>query len=122
MIIANEWTIKFLYKNYQQKMDSIEWDYHTDKYEDYSQYQNDKKYYEEKYVQAMRLIFSKQNLSFGYFAVAEDFIEQAYDGIFTASDGIGYWVDWDGNKIEPFSFSAGAKRPKDAVFVAWYNK
>ena len=121
MIIPDELTIKFLYIDYQRKMNSLEWDYHTDRYESYAQYQNDKKYYEERYIQAMRLIFSK-NLSFDYFAVAEDFIEQAYSGSFNCCDGIGYWVDWDGNEIEPFSFSARAKKPKDAVFVAWYNK
>lgn len=118
----DKWTIKFLYKDYQHRMSAIEQDYRNKIYEDYSQYEDDKNYFENKYIQAMRLIFSVPRLSYGYLAVAEDFIDQAYEGSFTSYDGIGYWIDWEGNKLGPFSFSAGAKRPEGAEFIAWYNK
>ena len=122
MIEPDEWTIKFLYRDYQYRMNMIEQEYRNKNYKDYSQYEDDKNYFENKYIQAMRLIFSVPHLNFCYLAVAEDFIDQVYQGSFTSYDGVGDWIDWEGNTLGHFSFSAGAKIPEGTEFVAWYNK
>ena len=129
--MIDPFTIGWLYDNYHRAMDKIEEDYKNGGYtevvdgltmNDWNTYYADKEYTRKVYIQAMTLVTSIEKLSFAYFVPAEVFIEQAYQGCFTGYDGSGYWVDWDGNEIGRFSFSAGAKMPDDAVFVAWYNK
>ena len=118
------WTIKSLYHDYWRRLNKIDKEYQNSarEVEDYIQYKEDVEYFEKRYIQAMRLVFIKNELSYGgYFAVAEDFIDCAIEGGFNQYDGVGYWVDWDGNEIAPLSFASTATRPENAEFIAWYN-
>ena len=89
---------------------------------DWNTYYADKEYTRKVYIQAMMLVTSIERLSFAYFVPAEDFIQGAINGSFNEYDGNGFWIDWNGNEIDYFSWEDGAKMPDDAVFVAWYNK
>ena len=103
-------------------MNSIEYNYYSGNYETYTQYNEDKEYFERHYIKAMILVNQNEKLSFAYFVPAEEFIQEAANGDFNEYDGHGYWIDWDGNEICDISWEIGATMPKNAVFVAWYNK
>lgn len=57
----------------------------------------------------------------GFVMPIEMFLDWAIDGFITDYDGIGYWLDKDGNRICRFNFYDDSL-PEEAMFVAWYNK
>ena len=131
MIEIDPFTIGWLYDSYHRAMDKIEKDYKNGEYTevingltitDWNTYYADKEYTQKVYIQAMILVTSIERLSFAYFVPVEEFIQDAMNGSFNEYDGNGFWIDWNGNEIDRFSWEDGATMPDNAIFVAWYNK
>lgn len=74
------------------------------------------------YIQAARLIFTKEQLSFGELMTVENFIKDQKCGGLIPSDGIGYYIDFDGNELGYVNWHNFHAYPEGTVFVAWYNK
>jgi hypothetical protein len=75
------------------------------------------------YTQAMKLLFSKPELSFCDLMPVEQFAEAVENGGFTSYDGVGDYLDFEGNDLEvPINWNYPFDYPDKAVFVAWYNK
>lgn len=58
-------------------------------------------------------------------AVAFDFLEAVKLNFFTDYDGIGYFLNYDGERIGKLRCNVQwllDNRPKEAYFVAWYGK
>lgn len=77
---------------------------------------------EDKYIQMTRLVFTKSILSFGELMTIETFIQCQKNGSFISYDGLGYYLDWEGNKLGDINWNNYDKYPEGTVFVAWYNK
>ena len=131
MIEIDPFTIGWLYDSYHRAMDKIEKDYKNGEYTEvingltmnyWNTYHADKEYTQKVYIQAMMLVTSIERLSFAYFVPVEEFIQDAMNGSFNEYDGNGFWIDWNGNEIDRFSWEDGATMPDNAIFVAWYNK
>jgi hypothetical protein len=50
------------------------------------------------------------------------FIDWTNYGSITPYDGSGYFLDENGQRIGPLTWSDKDEQVQDAVFVAWYNK
>lgn len=75
------------------------------------------------YAQAMKLLFSKPELSFCTLMPIEEFVEIVEDGGINQYDGTGDYLDFDGNDLnEPINWNYPSDYPDKAEFVAWYNK
>ena len=118
-MMPNEWTIKHLYHYYAGRKAVTENYYHGGIFS-YSQYDQVRKTIDEEYVQAMRLIFTRKELSYGMVLPVAEFAEQWNDGSFCDYDGVGYFLDWEGNELD--TLHNFEKVPEGTRFVAWYNK
>lgn len=58
---------------------------------------------------------------FGFVMPIDMFCEWVKAGYITDYDGIGYFLDYEGNRLEGDVFDEYFV-PDDALFVAWYNK
>jgi hypothetical protein len=58
---------------------------------------------------------------YGFIMPIEMFLDWCIAGYLTSYDGVGYWTDIEGNRIEIFNFN-GEELPEQAVFVDWYNR
>lgn len=74
------------------------------------------------YTQATKLIFSKEEFSFGELMTVENFVKEQESGGFISYDGTGYYIDFDGNKLGQVHWHNFYNYPEGTVFVAWYNK
>ena len=119
MIQPDEWTIKHLYQYYAHRSFVTDNYYETGIFS-YKQFCEVRETVDKEYIQAMRLIFSKRNLSFGMVLPVAEFAEEWNDGSFNECDGIGYFLDWDGNELGPINNFQDV--PEGTRFVAWYNK
>lgn len=119
MIEPDEWTIKHLYQYYAYRTEATQ-KYYDNGLTDYEQFCKVRETVDKEYIQAMRLIFSKQSLSFGMVLPVAEFAEEWNDGSFDECDGIGYFLDWDGNELGPINNFLNV--PEGTKFVAWYNK
>ena len=85
----------------------------------YNQYHEVQDRINDDYIQAMKLVFTQEEYSYGLFIPAPAFAEDWMRGCFTDYDGIGYFVDWQGNEIGPIDWETYTDKVR---FVAWYNK
>ena len=83
---------------------------------------SDEERLDDLYTHAIQLVFAKERLHNTYLVRAETFKQEVMDGSFNNYDGIGYYLDWDGNEIGGVDCSNMRHIPENAVFVAWYNK
>ena len=115
----DKWTIKHLYHYYAGRKAATE-KFYKEGIFSYSQREEVDKTTDEEYIQAMRLIFTRKELSYGMVLPVAEFAEEWNDGSFNECDGIGYFLDWDGNELGPINNFR--KVPEGTRFVAWYNK
>lgn len=112
------WTIHYLYSYYMGSMNELEREY-KEKQISYDKYDETRKRINNDYVQAMKLVFTNKHYSYGLLIPAPAFAKAWIDGDYCDYDGIGYFVDWDGNEICPLNWK---KYTDEVRFVAWYNK
>lgn len=117
----DNWAIRHVLDNYAAMYYENE-----DKYMagdiNFSQYDDIKEKNVKTAIQAMRLVFTNNNYSFGDLMPVECFIDSVISGYFTSWDGTGYYVDFDGNELGYVNWDDPEDYPEDTVFVAWYNK
>jgi hypothetical protein len=58
----------------------------------------------------------------GFVMPIDMFIDWTNYGSITPYDGSGYFLDENGQRIGPLTWSDKDEQVQDAVFVAWYNK
>lgn len=75
-----------------------------------------------RYARATYLLFTEKVPSFTDLMTVDTFIEIVKHGGINGYDGVGSWLDWDGNVLGPVGWSAADEMPDAADFVAWYNK
>lgn len=120
-INPDQWTLKYLFRNYYDERRALKTENHKDHINFSTIYDLQEKL-EDKYIQMIRLVFTKDNLSFGELMTIETFIECQKNGSFISYDGLGYYLDWEGNKLGNINWNNYDKYPEGTVFVAWYNK
>ena len=72
--------------------------------------------------QMIYLAYTNEKYSFADLYIVEAFSEMQWHGLFNCCDGDGYYLDFDGNELDSINWYEPEDYPKDAVFVAWYNK
>ena len=115
----DEWTIKYLYRYYAGRKAATE-KFYKEGIFSYSQREEVDKTTDEEYIQAMRLVFSNKHLAYGMVLPVAEFAEEWNDGSFCDYDGVGYFLDWEGNELD--TLHNFEKVPEGTRFVAWYNK
>ena len=118
---VDEWTIKSLFQEYHAELTKLETE-HRKNHIDFSTFYDKEEELGEKYAQMTRLAFSIDRLAFSYLTTAENFVRQVKTGYFNSYDGVGYYLDWDGNELGYINWSDPDKWPENTVFFAWYNK
>lgn len=73
-------------------------------------------------VQAIKLIFTKPEYSYADLMPFDYFINCVIEGYFTSYDGTGYYIDFNGNKLDYINWDNPEDYPEETVFIAWYNK
>lgn len=73
-------------------------------------------------AQIMKLKSTKEQFSYGDLMLVETFNTCVKGGSFTPYDGIGCYIDFDGNELGDINWNFIENYPKETVFVAWYNK
>ena len=73
-------------------------------------------------IQAIKLIFTKEDYTYCDLMPIEHFVDSAVSGYFIPFDGVGYYVAFDGTELGIVNCDDPRVYPKEAVFVAWYNK
>lgn len=89
---------------------------------DISEYYEDKNNYEKLYAQAFKLLFTKEDISYGDIFLKDDFIRATQAGFFIPYDGEGYYADFNGNELGDINWDNPNDYPKATVYVVWYNK
>ena len=89
-----------------------------------SYFEYDKKYEEltNKVAQAIKILFKEEKFSFADIYFVEDFNKSSELGYFNFFDGVGYYVDEEGNELGSINWNNLNDYPKNALFVLWYNK
>lgn len=78
--------------------------------------------YETLYAQAIKLLFTKKELSDADILLKDEFfLCAAHEGI-TPSDGDGAYIDLYGNEVGDINWNNLNDYPQETVFVAWWNK
>lgn len=78
--------------------------------------------YETLYAQAIKLLFTKEELSYADIFLKEEFFLCATNGGIISYDGDGCYVDFDGNELGDINWNNLNDYPEATVYVAWYNK
>ena len=73
-------------------------------------------------AQIMKLKSTKEQFSYGDLMLVETFNKYARSGYLIPYDGVGCYVDFNGNELGDINWFNIEDYPKEAVFVAWYNK
>ena len=73
-------------------------------------------------AQIMKLKSTKEQFSYGDLIPIETFNKYARSGYLIPYDGIGCYVDFNGNELGDINWNFIENYPKETVFVAWYNK
>ena len=97
-------------------------DSYANKKIDITKYYNDINKYRELYAQAFKLLFFKEDISYGDIFLIKDFVRSALAGYFIPYDGTGYYADFNGNEIGNINWDNPSDYPEEAVYVIWYNK
>ena len=120
-INPDQWTLRCLFRDYHEERRALKTE-NRKGHIDFATMYDQQEELEDKYIQMTRLAFSKYNLSFGTLMTIETFIKYQEDGSFISYDGLGYYLDWEGNKLGSINWSNYNKYPRGTRFVAWYNK
>lgn len=120
-IVPDRWTLKHLFRNYHDERCALKTENRKGHINFSTMYDLQEKL-EDKYIQMMKLVFTKSNLSFGELMAIETFVQRQEDGSLIPYDGLGYYLDWDGNELGSVNWSDYNKYPEGTIFVAWYNK
>lgn len=78
----------------------------------------------EEYAEA---ILALTKIGFGEVYLIDEFIEDVRQGGITNYDGVGSWIDGNGNTLEHVNCNVEwlkntKNRPEGAKFIAWFNK
>ncbi len=115
----NEWLIKdvaFTLKNFKTKID--EWEHASIS----ERMKNEDK---NPYLLAANAALITANHGFGDCFSIDDFIKMVEEGYLIDYDGIGRWVDFQGNELGKIHCDANWLKdniPEEAKFVMWFNK
>lgn len=85
-------------------------------------YYEDREPLYQKYIQMLKLVFTRHELSFGTLMTIDNFIDCQKSGGFISYDGSGYYLDFDGNRLGSINWHDFNDYPEGTKFVAWYNK
>ena len=121
MYIPEDESIEYLLHQYASLFKENE-DAYNAKDISFKEYYDAEEKYRNLYVQAIKLIFSKSNLSYCDLMPLDYFISCAKCGSFIPYDGTGYYVDAEGNELGYINWYNIADCPENAVYIAWYNK
>jgi hypothetical protein len=121
MKTPNNETIRSILENYAAKYFQNE-DHYIAGDIDFKEYDNIREKNIKLAIQAMKLIFTKEDYSYCDLMPIERFVNFAMSGYFIPYDGVGYYVTFDGAELGSINWDNPEDYPKEAVFVAWYNK
>lgn len=82
-------------------------------------------YNEDPYKQAAHAMLIATKIGYGDCYPIDTFIENVKTGNFIDYDGSGFWVDFEGNKINRIICDVKwlkNNQPENARFIMWYNK
>ena len=95
----DDWAIKNILNCYAATKKENEKKYYDTQEIDIIEFDKNKEEYEKLYIQAMRLVFTNDNYTYGDLYLFDVFIDAVINGYFIPYDGTGYYVDFDGNKL-----------------------
>lgn len=121
MKMPNDWTIRSILENYAAKYFQNE-DHYIAGDIDYKEYDNIREKNIKLAIQAMKLIFTKEDYSYCTLMSIEHFIDSVMFGYFTPYDGMGCYITFDGTELGSINWDNPETYPEETVFVAWYNK
>lgn len=101
------WEIKCILNYYTECLRGLD----DDSYEERNEIRN---------ICAQAIEFTYQD--FGFVMPLDMFVDWANSGFITSYDGHGYFLDENGKRIAPITWTKEDEMIQDAVFVAWYNK
>lgn len=121
IILIDEWAIEMLFHRYHDDMQALKQEQQKQQIDFITFYKRQEEL-DKLYTQAMTLVFTKKELSFGELMTVENFIKEQQRGSLIPYDGTGYYIDFNGNELGYVNWNNFYKYPAEAVFVAWYNK
>lgn len=113
---VDDWTLKGILTDFHLELKSLE-----EKDLSYSEKDKKEESLLDNYIHLIRLAFQRKE--FGDLMTVENFERCCRDGLFINYDGIGYYLDYDGNELGYVDCRDKVEDwPDKAAFVAWYNK
>ena len=119
-------------KNYNPLIEDLAWTlkHFKQRFEDFGNLPREKRWDIENtpadpYWQAAQAIYILNKIGYGDCYYIDDFIEEVKNGNFTEYDGIGSFVDNEGNKLSRIICDdewIEENKPENCNFVMWYNK
>lgn len=117
----DDWTIFSVFEGYNYLIKKNQEDYENDDI-NMTEYYSNQEEYRKLSIQAMRLIFTKEEFEYGDLMIFDVFIDCVIDGSFTPYDGVGYYVAFDGTELGAINWDNPEDYPKETAFIIWYNK
>ena len=121
MKMPNDWTIRSILENYAAKYFQNE-DHYIAGDINFEKYDNIREKNIKLAIQAMKLIFTKEDYSYCDLMPVEHFVDSVMFGYFTPYDGMGCYITFDGTELGSINWDNPEAYPEETVFVAWYNK
>lgn len=120
-IIPEAWKIKNILYSYHEAVENTKNSLNNQKI-DASKFNKKVAEYETLYAQAIKLLFTKEELSYADILLREEFVLCATHGGIIPCDGDGIYIDFEGNELGNIDWNNLNNYPEGAVFIAWYNK
>lgn len=115
------WKIKNILYSYHESVENLKTALNNEKI-NASEFNKKVVEYETLYAQAIKLLFTKEELSGADILLKNEFfLCAAYDGIIP-SDGDGAYIDLYGNEVGDINWDNLNDYPQETAFVAWWNK
>lgn len=116
-----EWTLNYLLNSYAAFYAENEDAYRAGDINRSTYITNQEKYLD-LYINALYIVFEKEELKYATIWPVEVFNKKIENGGFTSYDGIGCYLDKDGNEIPGYiNWSHPNNYPKRAVYIAWWS-
>lgn len=118
----DEWTLNYLLNSYAAFYAENEDAYRAGDINGSTCITNQEKYLD-LYINALYIVFEKEELEGATIWVVEMFNKKIENGEFTSYDGTGCYLNKEGNEISGYiNWNHPDNYPKRAVYVAWWNK